>query len=261
MGSLTVVGTGIQLSVHLTGEGRDAIELADEVLFLGDAAIASWIERLNPNSTSLHVFYKRGAVRREIYEAIADEIVGRVRAGGEVCVAFPGHPGLFADAPHEAIRRVRAEGLEARMLPGISAEDCLFADLGIDPGRTGWQSYEATNLLVYRHAIDPSAALVLWQVGIVGNVFYEPEGDRSRLPVLAHYLADYYARDHEVVLYEASPFPVFDPTIRRVPLRELPDADVAPLATLYVPPSGTGRPDAEMVELLGLGVPHRHSAA
>jgi hypothetical protein len=33
------------------------------------------------------------------------------------------------------------------MLPGISAEDCLFADLGIDPGIYGCQSYEATDFL------------------------------------------------------------------------------------------------------------------
>jgi len=31
------------------------------------------------------------------------------------------------------------------MLPGISAEDCLVADLGIDPASSGCQSYEAND--------------------------------------------------------------------------------------------------------------------
>jgi len=34
------------------------------------------------------------------------------------------------------------------MLPGISAEDCLFADIGVDPGIYGCQSFEATDLFV-----------------------------------------------------------------------------------------------------------------
>src|SRR3546814_12671609 len=36
--------------------------------------------------------------------------------------------------PHKAIAQARAEGLEAHMEAGVSAEDCLYADLGIDPG-------------------------------------------------------------------------------------------------------------------------------
>jgi hypothetical protein len=35
------------------------------------------------------------------------------------------------------------------MLPAISAEDCLFADLGVDPADHGCPSYEATDFLVH----------------------------------------------------------------------------------------------------------------
>ena len=34
------------------------------------------------------------------------------------------------------------------MLPGISAEDCLLADLGVDSAHNGLQSLEATDLLI-----------------------------------------------------------------------------------------------------------------
>ncbi len=56
------------------------------------------------------------------------------------------------------------------MLPGISAEDCLFADLGVDPAEAGWQSYEATGSSSAAAAIEPRAALVLWQVDGVGKL-------------------------------------------------------------------------------------------
>src|SRR2546429_6584747 len=47
-------------------------------------------------------------------------------------------------------RQAREEGFEAEMLPAVSAEDCLFADLGVDPGDEGCQSFEATSFLLFR---------------------------------------------------------------------------------------------------------------
>ena len=60
-----------------------------------------------------------------------------IRRGIRLCAVVYGHPGVFVYASHEAVRRCRLEGLPARMLPGISAEDCLLADLGVDPGVRG----------------------------------------------------------------------------------------------------------------------------
>jgi len=79
-------------------------------------------------------------------------------------------PGIFAWSPHKAIEVPRAEGFKAHMEPGISAEDCLYADLGIDPGRFGCQHFEASQLLFYERRIDPTGYLVLWQAGLVGDV-------------------------------------------------------------------------------------------
>ncbi len=54
------------------------------------------------------------------------------------------------------------------MEPGISAEDCLYADLGLDPGTYGCQHYEASNLMFYQRTIDTAAYLILWQPGVAG---------------------------------------------------------------------------------------------
>src|SRR2546428_900577 len=100
---------------------------------------------------------------------MADRIVSAVQSGLDVCAAFYGHPGVFVDASHEAIRRTRRAGLPARMLPGISAEACLVADLGMDPAANGCQSFETTDFLLSRRKFDPSSALILWQVGVLGE--------------------------------------------------------------------------------------------
>lgn len=252
-GSLTIVGTGIQISLHLTPEARAELEHADEVLFLAIDAVASrWLEGVNPNSRSLATLYEDGKDRRETYTEMVEEILKSVRQGRRVCVAFYGHPGVFVQPSHEAIRRARLEGFEARMLAAVSAEDCLFADVGVDPGRTGCQTYEASDFLMHRRAIDTTAALILWQVGFLGQVTYSARPDSSRVPVLVEYLLESYPPDHEIVVYEASPYPVRRPSIQRLPLSDLASAELGPMSTLYVPRCAPPTPDHTMLERLGL---------
>jgi uncharacterized protein YabN with tetrapyrrole methylase and pyrophosphatase domain len=248
-GSLTVVGTGIQAATHLTAEARIAVEQADEALYLvNDVVAAAWIERTNPNARSLTPFYEQGKNRREIYGAIVDEIVSRVREGLEVCAVLYGHPGVFAWPGHESIRRLRADGFRARMLPGFSTEDCLVADLGIDPAATGCQSYEATDFLVRRRKIDTGALVILWQVGLVGEWHFDSKPTMRGLPLLVERLLELYPAEHETILYEASPYPTAEPIVERMPLRAVGDADVSPVVTMVLPPREEPAFDLEMFE-------------
>jgi precorrin-3B methylase len=251
-GSLTIVGTGIEVPGHITEQTRAFLESSDEVLYLvAEPVAAEWIERVNPKARSLHKLYRAGRERAEIYEDIVEALLAPVRAGRSVCGAFYGHPGVYVNPSHDAIRRARAEGFEARMLPGVSADACLFADLGVDPSDNGCQSYEATDLLLYRRTIEPSAALVVWQAGAVGNLAFAPDGDTARMPLLVEYLRRWYPAEHPVVLYEASAYAVVGARSERVPLSGLADAQVAPVTTLYLEPLPS-RPSAEMAERLGL---------
>jgi precorrin-3B methylase len=252
-GSLTVVGLGIEVPGHVTQQVLAAMEAADDLLYLvPDPVAAHWVDSVNANARSLHALYEAGRDRSEIYAAIVDAIVAPVRQGKTVCAAFYGHPGVFVQPSHDAIRRVREEGFDARMLPGISADACLFADLGVDPSSAGCQSYEATDLLLYARAIDPAVALLVWQAGAIGNVTYTPDGDISRVPVLVDYLRRWYGPEHPVVLYEASSYAVCGPRIETVPLAGLASAEVWPMTTLYVEPV-PAELEPEMVELLGFG--------
>jgi uncharacterized protein YabN with tetrapyrrole methylase and pyrophosphatase domain len=238
----------------VTPEASWAIERADEVLHLVTQPLtAQWIERTNPRSRSLHRLYEPGKPRGETYAEMVEELLAPVRAGRNVCAAFYGHPGVFAHPGHEAIRRARAEGYPARMLPAVSALDCLVADLGIDPGMTGLQSYEATDFVMHLRRLDTTATLVLWQVGVVGELGYATSPRREHLALLVERLARSYPNRHEVIIYEASPYPlVANPFILRLPLAELADARVPLLATLVVPPTGKPRRDRVLTERLGL---------
>ena len=137
------------------------------------------------------------------------------------------------------------------MLPGISAEDCLIADLGVNPGERGWQSYEATELLLRRHPLDPTAGLVLWQVDAVGKFTYDAEPVTAGLELLAEYLLDAYPAEHEALFYTASMYSIAEPLVEPVVLGALARHEQPP-ATLYVPPLEPRPPDPEKVRRLGV---------
>jgi hypothetical protein len=121
------------------------------------------------------------------------------------------------------------------MLPAISALDCLFADLGIDPGTTGLQCYEATYFLERRPPVDPDATLVLLQVGMIGERGGDPTpAVAGRFGRLVEQLGKLYGEAREAVLYTASPYPGAMPSAVRFPLGEAepPEPDLA--ATLCI---------------------------
>jgi hypothetical protein len=212
---------------------------ADKLLYLViDPVSDAFVRELNPTAESLKDSYREGKPRRESYREMTKRILAPVRSGLTVCAAFYGHPGVFVWPSHAAIRRARREGFHARMLPGISAEDCLFADLGVNPAAAGCQSFEATDFLAARRRFDPSSALILWQIGVIGEPSVRPGMTcrPERLAILAERLRKFYPPRHPLVLYEASPFAICDPAIRRTTLAKLPQMAVQPMMTLYVPP-------------------------
>lgn len=252
---LTIVGTGIRGGLQTTAEARVCIVQATKVLYLlADPISETWVQELNPTAESMAPLYLKGKHRLVAYEAMVDRILSCLQESGDVCVVFYGHPGVFSNPARESIKRARVNGFEARMLPGISAEDNLIADLGIDPGQSGLQSYEATSFLVNKINFDPSAGLILWQVGVLGEVLWNPPhlAVRERLPLLSSYLTEHYGADHEVVLYHASPYPTSQPEIERIPLSDLAKAKLVFSSILYVPPNGRVKFDPDMADKLGL---------
>jgi len=253
-GSLTIVGSGIQAVRQFTLEASQSIEQADKVLYsVVDPITEMWIKKTNSNTESLADYYIDGKHRRDIYQTITERILYYVKKGLNVCVIFYGHPGVFVDSSYESIRLARQEGFSASMLPGISAEDCLFSDLNIDPS-IGCQSFEATGFLVRKRKFDTSSHLILWQIGVIGEFIHKDTADYSKhgLTVLVDYLKHYYDADHEVVVYQAAQYAIYKPIIQRVLLSNLHEAQINVFSTLYVPPKGQAPLDYGMVDRLGL---------
>ncbi|GGW77100.1 SAM-dependent methyltransferase [Alteromonas halophila] len=236
-GTLVCVGPGVIVGAHISIRCQKHIEQADVVFVNSHPIMLQWIETMNTDVRSLQHFYGEGKDRRITYQEMIDAILDEVRQGKRVVGVFYGHPGVFAKVPHKSIAQARKEGFRAVMEPGISAEDCLYADMGIDPGDYGCQHYEASQFLFYNRRYDPSAYLILWQIALAGDITI---AKRLSSPEERQFLVDMlkksYPGTHKVALYE-SPTLITDAVREEwIALDELPTADLTPVTTLVIPP-------------------------
>ena len=222
-GSLVCVGLGMTLGSHITPLSRSYIEQSD-VVFVGasNGVIELWVQQMNRDVRSLQPHYQEGKSRMQTYREMVDAMLTEVRAGKNVCGAFYGHPGVFAWPPHKAIEIARNEGFHAHMEPGVSAEDCLYADLGIDPGKYGCQHYEASQIMFYKRRLDPSAYLILWQVGVAGDQSLGKfQTGAAYRRVLVEILARDYPLSHEIFVYTGAVLPTEQCRSERLRLEQL----------------------------------------
>ena len=218
---------------------------------VSDGVMELWLAKMNADVRSLQRYYREGKSRLRTYREMVDAMLAEVRAGKRVCGAFYGHPGVFAWPTHKAIELARAAGYPAHMEPGISAADCLYADLGIDPGKFGCQHFEASQFMFYRRRVDTAAYLILWQIGVAGDrslARFATGAAYKRL--LVEVLSRDYDPAHGVILYRAATLAISRPQIVRLPLSGLPEAECDTDSTLVIPPRSALEPDAEILERL-----------
>jgi len=256
IGKLVCVGTGLRMAGQLTPLSKSYIESFDVVFAaVPNMFTREWLKGVAKNYVCILDHYDDaqldGKNRRDTYRRMADTILAEVRAGKKVCAAFYGHPGIFACISHMAIKDARAEGFEAHMEPGISALDCLVADLGIDPGNNGMISMEATQFMIFERVIDPSALFVVWQIGIAGDLTLKRyDTEPAHLQIIVNKLARTYSLDHEVILYEAATHALEQTRSEKIRLGDLPNARLKQHTTLVIPPAQSMQYDEDIMKQL-----------
>lgn len=234
---LVLVGSGIKTISHLTIETQTYIKNADKVLYIANEPVFSeWIKKYTKNSESLEEIYFSFERRVDVYQAITEKIITELDLYNFICVVIYGHPTIFAKPGLDAILKVKDEGVETLILPGISAEDCLFSDLAVDPGENGCYSVEAMNFVLYDRVFDPYSDLILWQIGMVGNISHSNRSiSYDCLEIILEKLLDSYPSQHQTFLYEASLYPGIKSRIRSFHLNLLLKQEITSISTLYIP--------------------------
>jgi hypothetical protein len=255
-GSLIVVGAGIKAIAHLTVETCGWIQRADIVLYcVADPISQAWIEHNAVRSLDLYQFYDDGLDRNVSYEKMTDCILRHVRQNLDVCVVYYGHPGVFVAPSHAAMRIAKSEGYETAMLPGISAEDYLFAEIGFDPSVHGYMAFEATDMLLRGRTLCPDSHVVIWQVGCLGDMSFKRSGyNTPYVPLLIRYLRKFYPGDHEIFHYQGSQYSTCPSHLEIVRIDDLESCTLNGISTLYLPPVVLRPIDEAMAEQLGFRV-------
>lgn len=240
-GSLAVVGTGIAAIGHMTLEAIGYIKNADVVFYHANSGVtASYVREVNANAIDLYEYYGEGKVRNITYVQMAELMLREVRRGLSVVGLFHGHPGYFVKAGRRALAIAQMEGYETLLLPGISATDCLFSDLRIDPGVIGVQILKASHVLRKKVVLATNNHVVLIQVASVGDNTFSFSGFKhAKLDRFFDKLISIYGEDHESVYYIASIFPGLEPVMIVRTLgeyRQKEAQDTVKAATLYLPP-------------------------
>jgi len=253
MAKLTILGLGPGSAEQLTAEAVAHLAQIEELTLR--TSIHPTVEHLpsHLHVRSFDALYETADDFASIYRQIAADVVGRVVEGESLTYAVPGHP-LVAEATTRHIRELaRQQGIEVRIIAGLSFIEPVCEALGVDPFEHGLQLIDALELASppsFPSATTPESRA--WSE-LQGHGPYEPPlvpfAVRATQPTL---IAQIYNRRiaSQVKLALLSRYPAEHPvtivqsagihnqtTVRSVALHEL-DHELAfdHLSVAYVPP-------------------------
>jgi uncharacterized protein YabN with tetrapyrrole methylase and pyrophosphatase domain len=234
-----IVGLGI-VNVHqITNEVEAAMRRSHEVLYVANGfGFAEYLSQLCPHVTDLFTAYQEGEDRMKAYNTMTAKVIEAALDHPPVTFALYGHPLVFAWPPFQILKVASLLGLRTKILPGISAMDCLFVDLKLDPSG-GLQMYEATDLLLRQRPLQPDIPCFIWQIGAVETRLYSQSTSKpERFSRIRNYLLKYYPSDHEVTAVYSSSFPLAPSLLTTFALKdiEMYAQDLSSGVTLYIPP-------------------------
>lgn len=236
---LALVGTGIKTISHLTEEAKGYIVSCDKVLYLvNEPLLESYIKKISKKSQSLDLIYFQSQSRENAYRKIANKILTEIEDVNSLCVVMYGHPCVFATPGLLALSEFKNnDNVEIVVCSAISAQDCLYADLRFDPGDGGVQTFDATEYLLYDKLIDTSSHLVIYQIGMIGNLGLPTNSvNMEAIDFVKNKLIGLYHKNKKAIIYESALYPSTKPKILEFNLNNLNKQDLTTISTLYIPP-------------------------
>jgi precorrin-3B methylase len=206
-----IVGAGVKGYVQLTREAEDVIRKCSTVYLVNTQAELTQylVEKLACNVIDIGNEYSEMGYRGDTYRRMASRVLENTGKGlPPVCFLTSGHPTMLVTPTQILLAEAASKNLRVKVIPGVSALDNIFADIGFDPGPRGFQSYEATDLLLRGVNLNSEVPLFIWQVGSIGTFLYSSRKSKPEQFVdFKNYLGRYYTSDHPCFLLRSSTFP------------------------------------------------------
>jgi precorrin-3B C17-methyltransferase len=236
-GSIVAVGIGPGALEHITPAAREAIESADVIL--GYKTYLRLIESLAPE-----VPRESSSMRQEVSRV--QRAVALAKAGQRVAVISGGDAGIYgmAGLVHEVLKEQDDDGVDAEVVPGVSALNAAAALLGA-PLMTDFAAISLSDQLVPREEILRRVELAAQADFVL--CLYNP---KSRQRVEPFALACEILARHRS---PGTPVGVVSAAYREgqrtaiIPLADLPEAEVDMVTVVIVGNSRTVVRDGRMV--------------
>jgi len=131
------------------------------------------------------------------------------------------------------------------MIPGVSAVDCMFADLEFDPAQYGCVMLEASDYVLTNRKVDTTVPLVLWQVGVVCVREFSFGKSNNNVDLLKERLLVDYNPDHPIICYVASTLAGSNPQVQVGTIDNLELLDINASTTCLIKPTGVSEVNRE----------------
>lgn len=226
---------------QLTREAEAALEKSERAYLVHyQTLVKEYLEDdLGCEVIDLTAEYSPEENRAEAYERMAEEVfTGAEEVDGPVSFALYGHPMVFVSPARWVFRDAEERGFEAKVIPGISSMDAIYADIGLDPAANGIQMFEATDLLVREFDLNPDIPAMIWQIGSVETALHTvSESTGDRFTNIREYLQQFYPDDHTAYLLQTATYPVGESKQIEFTLDEFEDMSdqINFIQTLYLP--------------------------
>jgi tetrapyrrole methylase family protein/MazG family protein len=221
---ITIIGLGPGDGSLLTIEVRELLDGADEIYLrtLRHPAVASL-----PRHLTVHSFdhlYEAEDEFTAIYEEMAKQVLELGRRPQGVVYAVPGHPLVGEESVRRILALAEKEGLEVKVMVGISFIEAALVPLGIDP-LDGLQIVDAALLANRLHPnLDPDLP------ALAGQLYNRRLAAEVKLTLL-----NLYPAEHLVTLLRS--VGTSEAAKETLPLGELDHLEnIDHLTSLYVPP-------------------------
>jgi hypothetical protein len=236
-----VVGLGMVGVAQITREAEQAIQNSNHVFFVDPGfGIEDYLRSISSATvTNLLGCYKEGEDRNKAYERMASYVIKAALEDSPVCFATYGHPFVLVHPTNLIKKASELLGLRIDILPGISTFDTVLIDLAFDPGTSGLQMFEATDLLIRDRPLQSDVPCLLWQVSSVETgLFTRSLPSSRRFERLQQHLLKFYPAEHIVTSILSSNFPLLGAIKESFPLKDLPNSlgNGHQSGTLFIPP-------------------------
>jgi 7-cyano-7-deazaguanine synthase in queuosine biosynthesis len=253
VGSVVVVGAGIQIPGHLTLQSLTALSQCDDIFTILTPELASLLPReLVPKARSLWKHYQPGMRRRDAYDDEIKAILSVAQQGHRVAYLTVGNPVFFDSVTQGLLIEGTRLGIGVEIFSAVSAIDAIFTDLRQDVA-PGCQIYDASSIVAYGISLRPDVPCLLLQPDLFGTgyVAFGHEPTPRAMEPLKQYLLRFYPSSHVVTYVTSAVTKSSPPGLASFALGHLGGTEEAPQtpgASLFIPAAEELKPDQAFVE-------------